>query len=240
MRKIILISLLMLGTTTGSSEDRQTTNNSDKQALSKLQSFIGQWRGVGQPKRGSTQGAWIEEPVWQWHFGKGGPTVRLTSPKRKMLVSCEIRPGEAKGSFLLNARKDGSDEQQTYQGNLDKEGKLVFVAKTPAKGFPARISIRLVAENKRMVVLYERKFTSDRYFRMAEVGLTRKGSGFGKGASFVECVVTGGLGTIPVTHEGKTYYVCCGGCRDYFNEDPATALAEYQQRKQAERKKKTQ
>jgi YHS domain-containing protein len=32
-------------------------------------------------------------------------------------------------------------------------------------------------------------------------------------------------------HEGKTYYVCCTGCRDYFNEDPAAVLEEYRERK---------
>lgn len=239
MRTTTFILLSVLGATASCAEESRPTGPSDKQALSSLQAFIGQWRGVGQPKRGSTQGAWIEEPVWQWHFAKDGTSVRLSSPKSKILVSCEIRPGDSKGRFQLAARKDGSDEQECYQGEFDKDGKLVFVAKSPAKGFPARISLRLVAENKRMVVLYERKFSSDRYFRLAEVGLTRKDSGFGKGASFVECVVTGGAGTIPVTYKGKTYYVCCTGCRDYFNEDPAAVLAEYRQRKQEARGKTT-
>lgn len=54
---------------------------------------------------------------------------------------------------------------------------------------------------------------------------------------WVECVVTGGLGTMPVTFEGQTYYVCCTGCRDYFNDGPAKVLAEYRQRLE-ERKKK--
>jgi len=34
----------------------------------------------------------------------------------------------------------------------------------------------------------------------------------------------GGLGTIEVTHAGKSYYVCCTGCRDYFNENPEKFL----------------
>ena len=47
-------------------------------------------------------------------------------------------------------------------------------------------------------------------------------------------MVTGGEGTIAVTHDGKTYYVCCTGCRDYFNENPAEVLAEYRERKAAD------
>ena len=53
-----------------------------------------------------------------------------------------------------------------------------------------------------------------------------------------ECVVTGGLGTIEVSFEGKTYYVCCTGCRDYFNDNPKEVLAEYFARKEEEKQKK--
>jgi hypothetical protein len=69
---------------------------------------------------------------------------------------------------------------------------------------------------------------------MAEIGYTRKGSEFAKAMGSIECVVTGGLGTIPLTYEGETYYVCCTGCRDYFLENPAAVLKEYRDRKAAE------
>ena len=78
---------------------------------------------------------------------------------------------------------------------------------------------------------------SDLFVRLAEVGYTRQGSGFGKGSTQRECVVTGGLGTIAVTHNGQTYYVCCTSCRDYFNESPEKVLAEYAARKEAEKAK---
>jgi YHS domain-containing protein len=44
-------------------------------------------------------------------------------------------------------------------------------------------------------------------------------------------VITGGLGTIAVSYNGKTYYVCCTGCRDEFNQNPAKAIKEYEERK---------
>ena len=87
-----------------------------------------------------------------------------------------------------------------------------------------------------MLVRYEKRIAEGVYARLAEVGSTRKGSSFAKNAaSGPQCVVTGGLGTIAVAHDGKTYYVCCGGCRDLFMEDPQGVLAEYRQRKAAER-----
>ena len=101
----------------------------------------------------------------------------------------------------------------------------------------AERAIRTVAEGKRLVVLLERRLgTSDKFLRVAEVGYTREGSGFGKGISDPECVVTGGYGNIVVTHKGKKYLVCCTGCRDYFNDNPEKVLAEYYAKKEAEKK----
>ena len=44
-------------------------------------------------------------------------------------------------------------------------------------------------------------------------------------AKKAECIVTGGAASIAVSFQGKTYYVCCSGCRDAFNEDPAKIIA---------------
>ena len=99
---------------------------------------------------------------------------------------------------------------------------------------PARIALRFVAGGDRLLVLYERKGSvGDQLVRLAEVGYTRKGSDFGKGSTGPECIVTGGLGTIEVSYDGQTYYVCCTGCRDYFNDNPVEAIADYKARKAA-------
>ncbi len=92
---------------------------------------------------------------------------------------------------------------------------------------------------KRLQVLLERRLgETERYLRMAEIGYTRQGSNFGQASVGRECVVTGGAGTIAVTHNGQTYYVCCTGCRDYFNDDPEAVLAEYRAKKVAEKEQK--
>ena len=49
-------------------------------------------------------------------------------------------------------------------------------------------------------------------------------------------IVSGGLGTIRVSFKGETYYVCCSGCRDAFNEDPQKYVKEYKA-KLAQKKK---
>ena len=101
-----------------------------------------------------------------------------------------------------------------------------------------QIAMRQVASGDRLLISYlQRSAGSKLLTPLAEVGYTRKGSNFGKGTSGPECIVTGGYGSMAVQYEGQTYYVCCTGCRDLFNDDPAAAIADYRQRKAAEREK---
>ena len=216
----------------------------DKQALAPLQPYVGQWRGVGLPKRGSNQGAWTEQSQWAWRFTDGRAELVGELDGDKYFDRLEIRPGDKPGTFdVLAAAEQVSEEAggggpAHYRGEVT-DGALRVTADRPQADAPARITVRLVAGGDRMLVLYEKEVGDGLFRRLAEVGSTRKGSLFAKSAaSGPECVVTGGLGTIAVEYEGKTYYVCCGGCRDLFNDDPAAVLADYRERKAAERAKK--
>jgi YHS domain-containing protein len=75
------------------------------------------------------------------------------------------------------------------------------------------------------------------YHQLAEVGYTREGIAFAAGESGPVCIVTEGRGTIPVSYKGKTYHVCCSGCRDLFNENPEAILAEAAERDREKGKK---
>jgi hypothetical protein len=67
--------LLLLGPTVRSSGAadkpaavKQESVAADKKALAPFQTYVGEWKGVGQPRRGSSQGAWSEQAGWAWHF----------------------------------------------------------------------------------------------------------------------------------------------------------------------------
>ena len=213
----------------------------DKAALAPMQPYVGEWRGVGMPKRGSNQGAWTEQAEWAWHFFDGRAELVATLEPNKYFQRLQVQPGNSADAFVLLGTPGGADSDDAktrFTGQL-QEGVLTAVADDAMGDSPARITVRLIAGGDRMLMLYEKRLADDAFGRLAEVGSTRKGSGFAKSAaSGPECVVTGGLGTIAVEHEGKTYYVCCGGCRDLFNDDPAGTLADYRERKAAERSEK--
>ncbi|HEX8204174.1 MAG TPA: tetratricopeptide repeat protein, partial [Isosphaeraceae bacterium] len=43
----------------------------------------------------------------------------------------------------------------------------------------------------------------------------------GTTADSPRCIVTGGAATLSISFEGKSYPLCCTGCRDEFQENPA-------------------
>jgi hypothetical protein len=237
--------LLLIACGLGTVAERATADDSpaappaqqaaDKASLAPLQSYVGSWRGMGQVQRGSTQGAWIEQADWVWKFADGRAELTFAAPKGKHYIAGRVVPLKEQGKFQLTATRPDGKTTDRFTGQ-SKEGQWVFVADQPSADFPARITLKQVAEGKRLVVLLERRAAGgQQYTQLAEIGYTRQGSDFGKGTIQRECVVTGGLGTIAVQYEGKTYYVCCSGCRELFDENPAAVLAEYRKRKAEEK-----
>ena len=64
-----------------------------------------------------------------------------------------------------------------------------------------------------------------------EVRAKKEGVALVKGKKGPECVVSGGLGTMAVTYKGRTFYVCCGGCRDAFNDNPEQFIKAFDAKK---------
>lgn len=212
----------------------------DKRALAPMQAYVGGWRGVGQRRRGSSRGAWTEKCDWSWRFDDGRAELVATLGDAKYFSALRLQAGDGPGEFVLLAIPSVSDakvdvvEPRRFAGTLD-DGTLVLTADEAPGGEPARISVRLVAGGDRMVVLYEKRL-GDVYSRLGEVGSTRVGSSFAKSAaSGPECIVTGGLGTIAVEYQGKKYFVCCSGCKELFDEDPAAVIEDYRKRKAEEK-----
>lgn len=198
--------------------------------LSEFRDLVGEWKGVGQPRRGSSRDAWQEDIEWKFNFEDGVASLECASKGSRWMKEATLRelPGEGEFKLVMGAAEHA--DARSYHGKKNEIGALVLSAEKPVSGTPDRITLRLVADGDRLVVLYESRGGGDRYSRIAEVGYTRKGANFAQ-ESYPECIVTGGRGTIPVEHNGKTYYVCCSGCRELFVESPDKIIAEYERKK---------
>ena len=217
----------------------ETTKSAAIQALQDYNVLVGGWRGVGQPKRGSQTGAWQErvESVWELKPKKSG--IRWKIDAGKQWKSALLSYDEEKQVYTLNVELP-DETSRTYSGKIN-EKRLVMESEPKVEQEIHRVTLTVLNENRVTMLLEKRPEQQSFFTRVAEIGYQRDGTRLAvAGNSGPECVVTGGLGTIAVMHQGKTYYVCCTGCRDAFNDDPEGILAEYKKRKETEKAKKNE
>ena len=208
--------------------------SSEKAALAAFNGLIGDWRGAGQIRRGSNQGAWTETAGWVWDF-ENGVAVRYDVADGPHVKTARLTyDPESQQYQLLVTLPD--DSTRTYAGALEKD-KLIVESAPDAAGEVHRLTLTQLNEKRTLVLFEKRREAQKSWQRVAEVGYTREGTRLAESDSTgPECVVTGGLGTIPVSYNGKTYYVCCSGCKQAFDADPEGVLAEYAERLREEQK----
>ena len=231
---------------TGAPADPQHRETCVK-VLKPLGVLVGEWKGVGQPRRGSNLGAWSEKAQAAWKFDEkqsglvlnfdpGQHYKSVVFSVAKDAVTPELYLMSAGGQTIQLKRNDESTAHKTS----DKPTKdVAWVFESSPDALPqTRCTVRVISEI-RVAMLFEEKPTPQAsYRRLSEIGLTRAGARLARGNTGErQCIVTGGLGTIKVSHEGKTYFVCCEGCQQAFDADPAGTIAAYQERLQEASKK---
>ena len=83
-----------------------------------------------------------------------------------------------------------------------------------------QFTLTVLHANRYLYQMSSRPKAAESFTRLYLVGATKEGEPFAEVAKGPECIVSGGTGTIAVTHKGTTYYVCCSGCKDEFKGDP--------------------
>ena len=211
------------------SEPKSPSKTVTIEALREFNGLIGSWRGIGQVKRGSPQGAWQEKAELVWELKPKSTGIRINVEDGKEWKTALLTFDEAAKQFTLTA-KLRDDSTRTYQGKLDD--KRLILEGTDERKDVHRLTLTILNEN-RMLMLFEKHPEQQSFFtRTGEVGYQRQGTKIAAvGGTGPVCVVTGGAGTIAVMFKGKTYYVCCTGCRDAFNDDHEGTLAAYEKQK---------
>lgn len=205
-------------------------DDEEKEGLYALQEFIGGWKGTANDK---TKGFWTEKSSWSWRFKDKDRWMSFELEKSKLYKGGEVRYLADKSKYQLTLI-DTDGKKAVYEGSLKKKDYLIVERVNPDTSDTEKIEMTLVANGDRLNFLMSIKPEGRTLWNdKLKVGYTREGITFGveAGAKKPQCVVTGGLGTIQVSYMGATYYVCCSGCRDAFNENPAKIIAEYMKKK---------
>ena len=206
---------------------------STKEALQGFHNLIGNWKGTGTPSTGTREerdrGFWLEAIRWQWQFKGKDTWLSADVEKGKHFTGFELRYQPKTDDFSLVATT--TDKQSlTFTGTLANKRLTVDRVDSKTKQ-TQRLVFSLLHSNRHLYTSETRADGGTQFAKVYQVGATKQGVAFATGDTAPECVVSGGLGTTPVTYMGKTYYVCCSGCRDAFKEEPAKYVKEFEARK---------
>jgi hypothetical protein len=205
---------------------------SPKAALQAFNDLIGSWRCTGRPTDSREQ-FWTETLAIEWQFKGNDALLKFVFDKGKPFNTGEhfasgelrYRPGTKDYELKLQTPKK---ETLTFAGSLSNR---VLTLERPVGEEVQRLVFTLLHPN-RFLYRYETRATGKSLVsKHWSVGATKEGESFASGDGKPECIVSGGAGTIAVAYQGKTYYVCCSGCRSEFLENPQTYIAEYEAKK---------
>ena len=200
--------------------------------FSPLEYLVGEWKGQATPKdTAQSFRGWPEAHAWAWIFSKGKPTglsVSITGGKvlaeGKLTFKADQRRYRLEGT---QPKPNGSPI--AFEGSLDASGKSLVLNQVvrPGEDQPQstiRLSIRPNANMIRYTFKVDRKSPTDARFRPSyEIGMGKEGESLAGTVASLErpkCIVTGGAATMTVSYQGRTFQICCTGCRDEFNENP--------------------
>ena len=224
----LLLLLIAFGTKVHG-QDQATTLESEREQLFVLQPMIGTWDGVGLQKLGGNA-RWGATTEWEWSFDDGHAMIHFSAEPGRYFSEGTIRTGTDPGAFILTAESPEQDKPTLFTGKWINEG-LELVNAQAEPGQPARLLIKNLADNKRLVITVQRRSQSGHYQQTAVLGYTREGVVFAtRQRPLHECVVTGGEGNQRVMHLGEEYWVCCKGCLSMFQADPEKVIAAYKVR----------
>jgi hypothetical protein len=203
-------------------------------ALQPLQSLLGKWRGITRKEVAGDMKA-IDEPEWVWDLrtDKAQPALVMSTPKGTYYRQFRLTGAGEPDHFRLVAT-DAEGNTRSMEGRLTEpveqfqEGgttvqqkfKLLFEEKGEEKD---RWQLAIAQQNNDRYLVELSRIRATGVQRLDTIGHQRDGTSVAKSdTDFGErkCIISGGLGTISVSYKGKTYWVCCSGCKAAFEEDP--------------------
>lgn len=191
--------------------------------------MVGEWRMTGQPKRGSTAGAWSSpgKVVWVERVAKDQRANRE--------LSLSIVGGSRPLTAIFQADKSGNMARVTVrEAGMERilertpgadSNRISFMETGSEKTTRERWTLEQKSRDRWLILVEKSTDAGTGWRRDVEVGMTRQGTTIAIGDGQPQCIVTGGRGDIQVSIGGKNYFVCCSGCREALLEDPEAFIA---------------
>ena len=199
-------------------------------AFAPLEGMVGGWKGQGVNPKNRIKG-WKEKHMWSWKFAQGKPVgLAVEVADGKILTKGQLSSDAKTDIYRLDAT-DPSGKPVRFSGKYDSEIGVLSLSreKPPIAIGQERLDIAIDSSKIRYTMrLFRQEPGAPQFALVTDASLTKEGESFAAGgasADLPKCIVTGGAGSMTVSYEGKSYTICCSGCRDEFNESPAKYVA---------------
>ena len=210
-------------------------------AMDGIQVILGSWKGTTKKEVGDFKA--LDTPKWVWDFRteKGQPALVMKSEKSLYVTEARLTFLPDRQVYQMIAH-DKEGQTRTLEGQFtspveefegdDRRVHRKFKLELTEVG-DAKDAMKLTLnqqDNNRYLLVVERK-KGGRFSQVDTVGTQREDTSFAlSDTDYKEktCVISGGLGTSQVSYNGKSYWVCCSGCKAAFDEEPARWVAEFE------------
>ena len=209
-------------------------------ALKPLQILIGSWNGT-------SRNAALDQPGWAWDLKTDPkqPALKIKSEKGKYIRDGRLTFYPSSQEFEFTAT-DGDGKQHKFRGAFsepvqdvlgdDKKMQRTYKLQlTESEADSNGEQWRLVfnqQENNRYILEVDRKRGTGSFNRVDTINTQREGTSFALSDTDYgdkTCIISQGLGTISVSYKGKSYWVCCSGCKAAFDDEPEKWIAKFEE-----------
>ncbi len=211
--------------------------------LQPLQILLGQWRGTTRREYENFKAVDNHEWVWDLRTDAKNPALTINSDKSPYLKQGRLSWNIDEQKFTLTAT-DAAGTKREFVGDftdpvheivgsddkLHKVFRLEFnqVDKSgQTSGEMWQMSFEQ-QENNRYLLEVAKRRGSAAFARYDTVSTQREGTSFAlSDTDYAEktCIISEGLGTTEIVYKGRSYWVCCSGCKAAFDDDPETWIA---------------
>jgi hypothetical protein len=223
-------------------------------ALRPFQILLGDWRWGTRKQFGSFTKTG-EDLKWVWDFqsNPNRPALKGFSDANPYFQKIWLTYLPDDDRFQLTG-KTPEGESRTLQGTWAEDGepkeesdgkktqhsyKLVLTQSAPAAGEQWQVTLNQLDNNQYLMALARSPAAGKAFAQVDTVRQQRVGTSFAVADSDnpgPKCIISGGLGTMQVEYNGKSYPVCCSGCAAAFKDDPERWLAKLAEKEKLKKK----
>lgn len=213
-------------------------------ALKPIQIVMGKWQGIVQKAARSEVHDWVwdlkTDPVFPALVlsipdGEFFSNARITyDPRTRKYKMTTVDDESVKRSFVGDFTAAPKDVPSDDGKSVERTFQLEFTEESGESRGTRYQYVFNQQHNNRYLVNVKRA-RGKAAFRLVDViGSQRDGVSFAKADDDYgdkTCIISGGLGTSTVSYKGKTYYVCCSGCKAAFDDEPERWIARLEEQK---------